>query len=201
MRAYGSRHPGAAPVWHAQADSAAGRLVSTEAPDARASRRYEARASRAPAGGVGSTHPSASSRAERLRLCESQKSADRSQSRTSSSGWTSATARSSSSRSASPVLRDSSNGAVGVSSSPASTGSSFRGRAAAAAASPRRLCHACCSSPRSSCRTAGSAAKQASRPSAGDGCSWATAQVPWPRRRAADDYCFSAGACRQTVCC
>ena len=50
--------PGAAPVWHAQADSAAAcRLVSTEAPDARASRRYEARASRAPAGSVGSPHP------------------------------------------------------------------------------------------------------------------------------------------------
>jgi len=51
-------------------------------------------------------HPPASSRAERLRVCESHKSADRSQSRTSSSGWTSATARSSTSRSASPVLRD-----------------------------------------------------------------------------------------------
>ncbi len=46
MRAYGSRHPGAAPVWHAQADSAACRPVSTEPPDAlRASRRYEARVS------------------------------------------------------------------------------------------------------------------------------------------------------------
>jgi hypothetical protein len=31
-RAYGSRHPGAAPVWHAQADSAACRLASTQAP-------------------------------------------------------------------------------------------------------------------------------------------------------------------------
>jgi hypothetical protein len=58
MRAYESRHPGAAPVWHAKADRAACRLVSTEAPDARASRRYEARASRATAGGVGSAHSS-----------------------------------------------------------------------------------------------------------------------------------------------
>ena len=47
------------------------------------------------------TDPPASSRAERLRLCESPNSADRSQSWTSSSGWTSATTRSSSSRSAS----------------------------------------------------------------------------------------------------
>jgi len=31
MRAYGSRHPGAAPVWHAQAESAARRLASTQA--------------------------------------------------------------------------------------------------------------------------------------------------------------------------
>ena len=45
--------PGAAPVWHAQADSAASRLVSTEAPDARASLALEARASRATDGGVG----------------------------------------------------------------------------------------------------------------------------------------------------
>ena len=35
MRAYGSRHPGAAPVWHAQADGAAWRvpLWADELPD------------------------------------------------------------------------------------------------------------------------------------------------------------------------
>ena len=32
MRAYGLRHPGAAPVWHAQVDSASCRLACTEAP-------------------------------------------------------------------------------------------------------------------------------------------------------------------------
>ena len=53
---YGTRHTGDAPVWHAQADSAACRLVSTAAPDARASLALEARASRATAGGVGSAH-------------------------------------------------------------------------------------------------------------------------------------------------
>ena len=83
------------------------RLVSTESPDSRASRRYAARASRHwQAVSARHTHPPASSRAERLRLCESHKSADRSQSRTSSSGWSSTTARRSTSRSASPVLRD-----------------------------------------------------------------------------------------------
>ena len=48
--------PGAAPVWHAEAGSATCRLVSTEAPDARASLALGARASRATAGGVGSAH-------------------------------------------------------------------------------------------------------------------------------------------------
>ena len=48
--------PGGAPVWHAQVDRAACRLVSTEAPDARASRRYEACASSATAGGFDSAH-------------------------------------------------------------------------------------------------------------------------------------------------
>jgi hypothetical protein len=57
---------GAAPEWHVHAGSAACRLVSTEAwTDARAPRRYEARASRATAGvSARHTHPSASGRAE-----------------------------------------------------------------------------------------------------------------------------------------
>ena len=46
--------PGAVPVWHAQADSVTCRLVSTEAPDARASLALGVRASRGTAGGVGS---------------------------------------------------------------------------------------------------------------------------------------------------
>ncbi len=57
--------PGAAPVWHAQADSAACRLWSTEAPDARASLALEALPPGLPlAVSAGHTHPSASSRAE-----------------------------------------------------------------------------------------------------------------------------------------
>ncbi len=97
---YGTPRPTAPPVGSCLQSS----------PDAlRASRRYEARASRhRRAVSARHTHPAASGRAERLRLCEPHKSADRSQSRTSSSGSTSATARSSSLRSASPVLRDSS---------------------------------------------------------------------------------------------
>ena len=79
--------PGAAPVWHAQADSGGCRLVSTEAPDARASLALEERASRATAGGVGSAH---------------------------------LTRR---------LLVELNNAEVGVSSSAASTGASFRGRA------------------------------------------------------------------------
>ncbi len=78
--------PSAAPVWHAQADSAACRLVSTEAPDAlRASRHYEARVS-----GTG----------RRFRL-------------------DTLTRR---------LLVELNNAEVGVSSSAASTGSSFRGK-------------------------------------------------------------------------
>ena len=79
--------PGAAPVWHAQADSAACRPVSTEAPDARASLALEPRASRATAGGGGSAH---------------------------------LTRR---------LLVELNNAEVGVSSSAASTGASFRGGA------------------------------------------------------------------------
>ena len=95
-----------------QADSAACRLVSTESPGRsegrpalRGARLWHRRAVSAR-----HTHPPAFSRAERLRLCEPHKSAGRSQSRTSSSGWTSATARSSSLRSPLPMLRDSSAG-------------------------------------------------------------------------------------------
>ena len=98
---YGTPRPTAPPV---------GWLVSTEPPG-----RSEgvpalrgARLWHRPAVPARHTHPPASSRAERLRLCEPHKSADRSQSRTSSSGWTSATAGNSSLRSPSPVLRDSS---------------------------------------------------------------------------------------------
>ena len=85
-------HPGAAPVWHAQADSAACRPVSAESPGRsegvralRGARLWHRRAVSAR-----HTHPPASSRAERLRLCEPHKSADRSQGPTSSSSWTSA---------------------------------------------------------------------------------------------------------------
>ena len=56
MRAYESRHPGAAPVWHAQADSAACKLVSTEAPDRSGVPALRGARLQATAGGVRSAH-------------------------------------------------------------------------------------------------------------------------------------------------
>ena len=111
MRAYGSQHPGAAPVWHAQADSAACRPVSTEPPGRsegvpalRGARLWHRRAVSAR-----HTHPPASSRAERLRLCEPHNPPTaRRVGRRRRAGLPSA--RSSSLRSASPVLRDWSKG-------------------------------------------------------------------------------------------
>ena len=54
MRAYGS--PRRRSGMTREADSAACRLVFTEAADARASRRYEAQRLQGTGGGVGSTH-------------------------------------------------------------------------------------------------------------------------------------------------
>ena len=81
---------------------------SLKSPPTLGIRPYEARASRA--------RQAVSARTQSLggflvelnapRLCESRKSADSSHSRTSSSGWSSRTARSSTSRSPSPVLGD-----------------------------------------------------------------------------------------------
>ena len=81
--------PGAAPYDARGRQRRASRPVFTEAADGRVtSLRGAAPPGHGAGGSARHTHPAGSSRAERLRLCESRRCADRSQSRTSSSGST-----------------------------------------------------------------------------------------------------------------